>query len=43
MVLWNEDEAQINVLYSSRQEIHMEVQVNGTTFTFYVSAIYASP
>lgn len=42
-VLWNSDEVEITQLAKTEQEIHVEVKVRTSNFSWVLSSIYASP
>lgn len=42
-LLWNSDRVEVEALASTEQEIHVEVKVCSSDFSWMFSAIYASP
>ena len=42
-LLWNSDRVEVKALANTKQEIHVEVKVHPSNFTWILSAIYASP
>ena len=42
-VLWKKDEADIDLLAATEQEIHATIKVCHSNLTWFISAIYASP
>lgn len=40
---WKKDEAEIELLASTEQEIHATVKVHSSGLSWFISAIYASP
>ena len=42
-LLWNSDRVEVKALANTEQEIHVEVKVRPSNFTWIFSAIYASP
>lgn len=40
---WKKDEAEIELLASTEQEIHATVKVRSSGLSWFISAIYASP
>lgn len=43
LVLRNGVNVFVDVLFSINQELHLHIQINSLAFSFYLSAIYASP
>lgn len=42
-VLWNEDRVEVTQLANTEQEIHVLVKVRTSTFSWFLTTIYASP
>lgn len=42
-ILWKKEDSEVNLLASTKQEIHATIKVSSTNHSWLISAIYASP